>query len=159
MRENMRLFGMNMARRSSRRSLVAGTYLVLATLWALSWGPAPEHRTLSLAFLYAGLFVNFFVFGGYGKWGLIKPFNNCSQRGIGPNDEREIHRRDRMHFYCYRAILCLLILGGFGLFTADGQHPLVLRALFQGLVIFGFTMPQALLLWIEPDVEPAELEA
>ena len=98
MRDDMHLFGMDMAPRSRRRALVAVTYLVLGGLWPLTWGIAGHPREFGLVFMYAGLLVNFFVFGGYGRWGLIKPFNHCRGReGLCRNDERELHRRDRMH--------------------------------------------------------------
>jgi hydrogenase/urease accessory protein HupE len=154
----MRFLGMDMARQSNRRWLVAVTYVALlafgATLWTLG-GHRGEPIAFTLLLLVTSLFVNQIVFGGYGCWGLIRPFNTHGPLGSHTswhNDERDLRRRDRMHFYAYRIVVSLIVLGYF-LGRDPFQHPQVGNALLVGALIFGLTLPQALLLWIEPDME------
>jgi hypothetical protein len=158
MRDRMRFLGMDMARRSNRRWLVAVTYVALvafgAALWTLG-GNRGEAIAFTLLLLVTSLFVNQIVFGGYGCWGLIRPFNTNAPLGSHTsryNDERDLRRRDRMHFYAYRIVVSLIVLGYF-LGRDPFQHPQVGNALLVGALILGLTLPQALLLWIEPDME------
>lgn len=81
------------------------------------------------------------------------------------NDERELHQRDHAHFQAYRivsfllAIVALLIYMGrfgqryLGFLSNPFDLPLVvaLAALF-----ISRTLPQAILLWTEPDMEPEQ---
>jgi hypothetical protein len=158
MRDRMHLLGMDMARRSNRRWLVAVTYVALLALGAIVWtlgGNRGEARAFTLLLLVTSLFVNGIVFGGYGCWGLIRPFNTRTPLGLHTawhNDERDLRRRDRMHFYAYRIVVSLFLLGYF-LGRDLFQHPQVGNALLVSALVLGLTMPQALLLWIEPDME------
>jgi len=158
MRDRMRLLGMNMTRRSNRRWVVAVTYAALLALGAIVWtlsGNRGEARAFTLLLLVASLLVNGIIFGGYGCWGLIRPFNTNKPFGFGTpshNDERDLRRRDRMHFYAYRIVVSLFLLGYF-LGRDLFQHPQVGNALLVGALVLGLTLPQALLLWIEPDME------
>jgi hypothetical protein len=155
MRDRMSFLGMNMARRGNRRWLVAVTYLSLIALWAVIGTQG------GVVLLATSLFVNGIVFGGYGRWGLIKPFNTRTPFGSPTpwhNDERELHRRDRMHFYAYRIVVALMVLAYF-LGRYPFQHPEMSNTLMLGAVVLGLTLPQALLLWIEPDMEFEEPEA
>lgn len=158
MRDRMSLLGINMARRGNRRGLVAATYLSLVALWVLIgmlWGGHDGASAFTVVLLATCLLVNGIIFGGYGRWGLIKPFNTRTPFGSTTpwhNDERELRRRDRMHYYAYRVVVALLLLG-YALGRAPFQHPEMSRALIEGGVVLGLTLPQALLLWIEPDME------
>ena len=57
-----------------------------------------------------------------------------------------------MHFYAYRIVVSLVVLGYF-LGRDSFGHPQVGNALLVGALILGLTLPQALLLWIEPDMD------
>jgi hypothetical protein len=155
MRDRMRVFGMNMAPRANRRWLVAAIFLIFLVAWAFVW--VNPSRSGILLLLMATI-VNGVILGGYGRNGLIKPFATRTPFGAPTpwrNDEREIHRRDRMHFYAYRFVVILLILGYcFG--VSPFHHPQVGRALLLAGMVLGPTLPQALLLWSEPDMEFAE---
>jgi hypothetical protein len=154
----MRLFGMNMTRKSNRRWVVAVTYAALLAFGAIFWtldGNHGEALTLPYLLLVTSLFVNGVIFGGYGCWGLIRPFNTNKPLGFATpshNDERDLGRRDRMHFYAYRIVVSLVVLGYF-LGRDSFGHPQVGKALLLGALMLGLTLPQALLLWIEPDME------
>lgn len=164
MRDRMSFLGMKMARRTNRRWLVAVTYLSLIALWTIL-GTLMGDRGQALSFAYvllaASLVVNGIIFGGYGCWGLIKPFSARTPSGAPTprhNDERELRRRDRMHFYAYRVVVALMVLAFF-----VGRHPFrnpeIGNALILGVLVLGLTLPQALLLWIEPDMDFEESEA
>jgi hypothetical protein len=149
---------MKMTRKSNRRWVVAVTYAALLASGAILWTLDANHGealTLPYTLLVTSLFVNGVIFGGYGCWGLIRPFNTNKPLGFGTpshNDERDLRRRDRMHFYAYRIVVSLVVLGYF-LGRDSFGHPQVGNALLLGALILGLTLPQALLLWIEPDME------
>jgi hypothetical protein len=148
MRDRMSLLGIDMAPRANRRRLVAVTYLSLMAVFAIICAQGGDH---AIILILMATIINGVVLGGYGQGGLIKPFVTRS------NDEREIHRRDRMHFYAYRFVVALLLLG-YVLGGDPFNYPQLSRALFLGGVVIGLTLPQALLLWMEPDVEAEESE-
>ena len=163
MRDRMSLLGIDMARRGNRRWLVAFTYLGLLVLWALlraRGGNLGAQAAFTAVLLATSLFVNGIIFGGYGRWGLIRPFNTRTPFGSATpwhNDERDLRRRDRMHYYAYRAVVALLLLG-YALGRNPFEHPDLSSALLEGAVILGLTLPQALLLWMEPDMALEEAE-
>lgn len=158
MRDKMSFLGIDMGRRGNRRWLVAVTYLGLLFLWAAVRTQMPGHgdqSAFTAVLLATSLFVNGLIFGGYGRWGLINPFNTRTPFGSPArwrNDERDLRRRDRVHYYAYRVVVAVLLLG-YVLGSAPFQHPEMGRALIEGGVVLGLTLPQALLLWMEPDVE------
>jgi small-conductance mechanosensitive channel len=79
------------------------------------------------------------------------------------NDECELHQRDRAHYQAYQAIIYILAIfwllsgwwGNFLRFLA--WMPLSANELLYGLalaaMVTAFTLPQAILLWTEPDME------
>jgi hypothetical protein len=95
------------------------------------------------------------------RWGLrpAPDFNPEENR----SDERELHQRDRAHFLAYRALLVglslLWLVAIWGLLT---PRRLNWGPMSASLMIFGavmvlltvaLTLPQAILLWTEPDME------
>jgi hypothetical protein len=138
--------------------VVAVTYAALLASGAIFWtlgGNSGGALRFPYLLLATSLFVNGIIFGGYGCWGLIRPFNTNKPFGFGTpshNDERDLRRRDRMHFYAYRIVVSLVVLGYF-LGRDSFGHPQVGNALLLCALILGLTLPQALLLWIEPDME------
>jgi hypothetical protein len=138
--------------------VVAVTYAALLASGVILWtmdGNRVGALTFPFLLLVTSLFVNGVIFGGYGCWGLIRPFNANKPLGFGTpshNDERDLRRRDRMHFYAYRIVVSLVVLGYF-LGRDSFGHPQVGHAVMVVAVILGLTLPQALLLWIEPDME------
>ena len=151
MRDRMSLLGMNMAPRANRRWLVAVTYLSLVAVFAVICAQGGNH---AIILILLATILNGLVLGGYGRGGLIKPFVTRTPTPWR-NDERELHRRDRMHFYAYRFVVALLLLG-YVLGGDPFHYPQMSRALILGGVTLGLTLPQALLLWLEPDVELEE---
>lgn len=151
MRDRMTLLGMDMARRAHRRWLVATIYLGLVVVWVLDSTSGEQHGVLLLVL---ATILNWLVLGGYGRNGLIKPFATCAPSGAPAswhNDERELARRDRMHFQVYRYVIALLMLG-YAL-RYPPFHAELGRSIVLGGLVLALTLPQALLLWTEPDVE------
>jgi hypothetical protein len=148
---------MEMARRTNRRSLVAATYLGLALVCVVTWAAwAAEAPALTLV-LTSCFVVNVIIFGGYARGGLIKPFATHTPLGAPTpwhQDERELGRRDRMHFYAYRIVVVLAVLA-LALGRRPFEHAQSSQLLMITTVVLGLTLPQALLLWSEPDVEAA----
>ena len=81
------------------------------------------------------------------------------------NDERELTQRDRAHYTAYQILAAFLLVPMFvaSLRTSSGRDLLDRLAIppaefcygltMIGVVLF-FTLPQAILLWTEPDMEP-----
>jgi peptidoglycan/LPS O-acetylase OafA/YrhL len=122
-----RLFGIPMQRRATRRKLVILTYAVLALLCATTL-VLVQHDSYTFSYaLYAAVAVGIFVFGGQGRYGLIKAFTNkppmpetpivdlvrlhLEPMSVGThdtsawkNDERELARRDAAHYLAYQPL-------------------------------------------------------
>ncbi len=146
--------------RARRRWFVALVYVVLAvfllTIFFLNTEEAAGAWTrVGCGILFVGLFIVFTWIAG-----------DMRRRG----DEREMRRRDRAHFMAYRAfayllagyVLIALFAGYFGgpnlIMTLA---PLALRGFLMQLpnvlvmatVLLYGTLPQAILLWTEPDMD------
>ena len=145
--------------RGRRRWFVALVYAVLAVFdLAMCYLTAKEtvgawfiSGILTLLILFVGLMIIFSWIAG-----------DMRARG----DEREIHRRDHAHYLAYHflgwALFGALFAGNFrGLISIAPLLPLALRALLLQLPYFLLlatfflyaTLPQAVLLWTEPDME------
>jgi hypothetical protein len=128
-----KILGFSMETRTARRRFVVVVYAVLAILLAAGW--FLDHLSTTGSYVYfAAFFISYFGLGGYGPYGLIKPFNNKGPRNrpiptsltelrlasMGAldfgdsadyrNDERELQLRDRVHYRAYQAIFVLLAL-------------------------------------------------
>ena len=128
------------------------------------------------------MLVNRWFLGGHYFGGLIKLFNNRLPDPPSPlmvafrryrqvpkdsdylNDERELHQRDWAHYKAYQVIF--IMLGVLLLLASDvrvkAARPLSWLPLSADELLFGFvlaailiafTLPQAILLWTEPDME------
>ena len=153
MRERMSLFGIDMAPRANRRWLVAITYLTFMIATVFAWRQDSGSAVALLIML--GTIVNGLILGGYGRRGLIKPFVTRLPFGSPTpwhNDERDVRQRDRVHFHAYRFVVALLLLGA-ALGGAPFQRPEWSRALLLVGVVLGLTLPQAILLWMDADME------
>jgi hypothetical protein len=81
-------------------------------------------------------------------------------------DEREMHRRDHAHFRAYYVLAYCLVAALFASFFAEPNSitlllPVALRTfliklpqvLLMATIFIYITLPQAILLWTEPDME------
>jgi len=83
------------------------------------------------------------------------------------NDERELNRRDRAHYRAYRMLGLLIMLAFLLEFLNDRRFPMLesvgismsasqraIYAILQMGYNLAITLPSAILLWTEPDLEP-----
>jgi hypothetical protein len=183
------LFGHDMTKQASRRRLVAVTYAAFAVLLVAGWF-LDRLNTSGIYVYFAAMFVNMRILGGYGTGGLIKPFTGKGPRNqpmpsnlvelelratgnlAGDasaeyrNDERELARRDRVHYQAYQGVVC--VLGILWLIAMWEEHPprfvrpeilpVLLYAIVLPAIVVAVTLPQAIILWTEPDMiaEPEE---
>ncbi len=179
------VFGLNMASQTARRRLVVAAYTVLVLLILAGW-LLDRLRTTGIYIYFAAWLISYFVLGGYGPSGLIKPFNGRAPRArpvpsslvelqlratgvlenLNPeeyhNDERELERRDRVHYQAYQGMCVLLaliwVLAMWELhpphLLPTGLVPILLNLVALPSVLLAVTLPQAILLWTDPDLEP-----
>jgi hypothetical protein len=85
-----------------------------------------------------------------------------SDESTWKNDERELSRRDRAHYEAYKVIgLCpvlMLLLAAFALkpkhpFLSDTTWLLMIFGLAEVMTVLMVTLPAAIILWTEPDIE------
>src|SRR5512135_837508 len=142
--------------RARRRRFVTLVYCVLAVF--LLAGLFLSHKNPIGAWITAGCGIVYIALWIIFSWLAGDP-------GTG-GDEREVHRRDHAHFRAYR-IFSFFLLGGAIAFSFRGPNPIALllptalRGYFtQSPYLSPFappliytTLPAAILLWTEPDME------
>ena len=147
----------SVATQSRRRVLVVMMYSMAAALLIMWTGGLMQFTPCFVAL--SGWFILFrLIFGGAPDGGLAEPFER--------NDERETVRRDHAHYVAYRflatILVAALICAWFN--TPNPVTPAVnpairffLQHLPYGVLLGGgilyFTLPQAILLWTEADME------
>lgn len=179
--ETRTTWGWSVTRRSTRRWIVAGYWLMTA-FWAIAilMHSIRHHGSFAnLSLVYVLLWLPAFL-GGVRSGGAVKPFRkvyfpmedlrrngmvSLFERGVQRTssddlDEREMRLRDRVHFVSYTVTrwLALVLFGLYALISA--QHPEWLQItgpifLFV-LVMVMWGLPQSIILWNEPDVVEAE---
>jgi hypothetical protein len=184
------VLGFNMQGQQSRRRLVIAVYALLAAAMVAGWFLDRFRATGSIYVYFVALFINWKIFGGYGTAGLVKPFTGKGPRNqpmpsdlvelalystgslpstLAPeyrNDEREVARRDRVHYQAYQVIAILLcpiwFIAHWELhprrFVPAGLLPILLYCIALPAILLAVTLPQAIILWTEPD-SIAELDA
>jgi hypothetical protein len=181
MKDELAMAGLHLDMRSRfrRRILVVLIYAGLAALFTGSW--YADRWGLSAAFaLVAGLLASRSLLGGFDYHGLVRPFNPAmAWRHSWPvpkgvelechNDERDIRFRDRAHYYSHRVLSFLFLIVWVLAFERrffPNPHGLIgFVSAHYDILIYGFllitiilsqTLPQALIVWHEPDIEPEE---
>lgn len=167
----------------SRRILVVAYYLVFAAFGTLLvWfrGPAKYDRLLPMTFYWATM-LGGLTFSGpvrvFSQW--QRRFKDGSAWGIDANrphpylkgrplididrlerlDEHDLAVRDRAHYLAYSALrwpaILAALFGGIYLFDAKPEqlaHVLLIASVPVAALFF--SLPQAIILWTEPDLEP-----
>lgn len=142
-----------------RRWFVALVYSVMAVF--LLAGLFLSHKNVNGAWITAGCDILFIALWMIFSWIAGDP--------RARDDEREVHRRDHAHFMAYR-IFSFFLLGGVIAFSFRGPNPiaqlfpLALMGFFTQLpyvlllaaALLYITLPQAILLWTEPDMDPGQ---
>ncbi len=149
---------LNMATRARRRWLVAMVYGWLA-LFFVAWFYFYAISDYGNAQIVASLCLILVMVPLIAFWGIT---GDMLARG----DEREMHQRDHAHFMAYRFLGSVTVAALFAAFQL-GPHPIIpapgplLRAILYQLpsallmaaLFLYISLPQAILLWTEPDVE------
>jgi hypothetical protein len=150
----------NIASRTRRRWLVALIYAAI-TLLAFAWSFFFFRRStpiLGSLIIIAIVFVINSLGGRNEKGGLLPPFEIA--------DERELHRRDHAHYLAYRfwdlSLLPALLAAALKslllpVISSPALRSLLIQLPYGLLVAAGvlyYTLPQAILLCSEPDMEP-----
>ncbi len=151
MNTQISMFGkrISFASRDRRRGIVVGLYTALAASIA-GWWVFP--RVLGVAAILALL-------------ATLLAMTAVAGTGAEEGDERQVHRRDHVFFIAHSRLSWLLIVV---LMTASFRSPIASElagpalgalleqvawvALFAFVALYG-TLPQAILLWTEPDIE------
>ena len=161
---NRRILGISLNSRRNRRWLVVLIYVFLGILFIVG---SLEHVGIFMEFwffIYPALIINTLIFGNFIFWkkrygGLLKPFTPDPER---PNDERELAARDSAHYRAYKAltffiflmvILCIELPAGYRKGLSPTELLFFVRMSGYGLYSIAITLPQAILLWREPDIE------
>lgn len=178
----------DMAPQAHRRTLVVFIYATLTALMAAlfladRWRTTGYYLVIA-TFLVNRLFLGGYNFGGLIKPFSGKPpqrseappFLLLALRVYRPgraeneyrSDERELQQRDRAHYQAYQALAVVLavlwLLAGWRTFNPKllAWVPVSADLLIYGVVlaaiVVALTLPQAILLWTEPDME-SEAEA
>jgi hypothetical protein len=153
MNAEITLFGkhISMASRARRRALVVFLYVAFAA-WIVGFVCGLRYSFFVLCFLYT---IALFLFAGY------------AGTGAEGGDEREVHRRDHAYFVAHKQMGWLLIaaLFAFSLQGLNNSIPQLFPSAYRGilealpfgvlmaLITVNATLPAAILLWTEPDME------
>jgi hypothetical protein len=179
MKTHINLFGkpIDMTSQARRRRFIVLFYAAFVALEVLAWLWSPsggEGTTVMLVFT----FLLGPLLGGYLNHsqnvrpedrGLVKPFagNELLRRGWFKvrdpkdfrNDERDLMRRDRAHYRAY-SVLAGIITVALILSDPPVYHAIpavteqrVVFALLQAGYLQAFTLPAAIIIWTEPDLE------
>lgn len=179
----------DMAPRAHRRALVvliyAGLTLLMAGLYLADGWRTSGYYLVFATILVNRLFLGGYDFGGLIK----PFNGKAPRRSSAPsylllalriyrpepseseyrNDEREVARRGQAHYQSYGVVVVMLtlvwLLAGWSAFKPQmlgwfpGSPQVLIYALVLGGLVLMFTLPQAILLWTEPDMEAEDLES
>jgi hypothetical protein len=158
---NRRIFGVSLNSRRNRRWVAVLLYVPLGVpfvLISLKHGGFWESEQEFWFLFFPVLVVDALIFGNFLFWGkrrggLLKPFAQDPER---PNDERELSARDAAHYRALRALRLLILVPVFlPAFVArqPTERLFVMRMSIWGLWVIAMSLPQAVLLWTEPDID------
>jgi hypothetical protein len=168
MKTEIQLLGqqIDIASRTRRRWLVvliyAGFAALIAAWFALYSSPTAAMRSITgLAIFFAIQFMGRFLGGRTYRDGIVPPAES--------GDEREQHRRDHAYYLAYKwwdlTFIPVVLSVGLKINVDYSTWQPALRIFFDRLPwglavaagILYFTLPQAILLWTEPDMEEEQV--
>jgi hypothetical protein len=169
--------GFSMVRRSNRRLLVGTSYATLMVLMAtlilfLPSGRQINANAMSMCFVLAYVVVGRAIFGRLVKDTVLPEVRGgeMTSLGLSPRrrrgedepDEREVAVRNAAYFVAYRALavysFALWFASPFFFSLTASTAVRVLQLVTMPLLAMALTLPQAVVLWTEPDV-PEEARA
>ncbi len=157
------IFGISMVSRERRRWLVFLCYAALSLLILLSYAAssASARFILVLFAVFAGTFIQFVIFYRLakdtvllGQEAILGLSLNTLFHKSGP-DERQVAVRNAAYYRAYRVVAAYLLLimpVTSGWVTGEAALNEVLLGLTALLFILVYTLPQAIILWTEPDI-------
>jgi hypothetical protein len=154
------IFGISMVSRERRRWLVVLCYAALLLLILLSFAASPDSAGFILVFfaVLAGIYILVILHtlakdtvlpGQEGILGLNTLFHKS-----GP-DERQVAVRNAAYYRAYRVVAAYLLIMGptFGWVAGEAAWYKVLLELHAlSFFVLVLTLPQAIILWTEPDI-------
>jgi len=163
------ILGFSMAPRKNRRLLVATTYVTLMVLMATIILLLPSGRQMDAIYMCIILAYNMVsrvIFGSLVKATVLPEMHGgeLTSLGLEPRrrrsedepDERDIAIRNSAYFEAYRAlaVYSIAIWVASPLFFTLNASTAVrgLQLLIMPLLAMALTLPQAVVLWTEPDV-------
>jgi hypothetical protein len=164
------ILGMSMAPQKNRRLLVVATYLILAAcVAAILVAPPLVGRMRLMWLLFLPLAYNVVSYEVFGKLirpiALPQPRREMTSLGLTPRrrdqdepDERELVVRNAAHYHAFRAaaVYGLVLWWSMPLLWhwdfRGATVVLIVLLLAMPLLTILFTLPQAIILWTEPDV-------
>lgn len=161
-----RFLGVSMALQKSRRLLVIATYAVPLTCFACSFMRPWAYETGALAGLLGVFLIPLVLFvfnrvvnptlSGHRQGGTTRLGPTSERHSSGELDERELAIRNAAHYQAFRVMelySLLLVVSFFYLRPLNGPVANQLAALFVLLLLLMlWTLPQAIILWTEPDM-------
>jgi hypothetical protein len=160
MKTDVTLLGQHVSIASRRRRRLLVTLLYAAAALVIAASLLLVKPAWPLIVLCAFAFMARFLGGRNEEGGILPP--------VDRGDERESHRRDHAYFLAYWwwdiTLLPAILSSGFRINGIPAAWNPELRALLYQLPvallvasgILYYTLPQAILLWTEPDMEAAE---
>ncbi len=160
--------GFSMVSRYHRRLLVATTYSTLLALMAGIVTVVPSRRSPDVVWMCVILAYNVVsrvIFGRLVKDTVLPDLHGgrLTSLGLTPGrrrenepDEREIAVRNAAHFQAYRALamysIALWLVSPLFFLLESSTAVRVLQLLTMPLMAIALTLPQAVVLWTEPDI-------
>lgn len=158
------IFGISMATRKRRRWLVFFCHAVLWTLILLVFSSiaGSSRYILTIAMTFVGSSIQFVIFYKLAGDTVVPVQKSAQPRSLGlvrnlPSeipklDERQVAVRNAAYHKAYRIVAAYLLLIPI-IFLISTDSPKMFLAIYT-LTVYGvvYTLPQAIILWTEPDL-------
>jgi hypothetical protein len=157
------IFGISMVSRERRRWLVVLCYaaLSLLILFGCAASSGSARFILVLFAVLVGTSIQFVIFYRLakdavlpGQEAIFAPSLNTLFHKSGP-DERQVAVRNAAYYRAYRVVAVYLVIMPVGSWRVTGNAGLnenLLELVWLSFIVLVFTLPQAIILWTEPDI-------
>jgi len=147
------IFGISMVSRERRRWLVVLCYAAFSLLILLGFAASSDSTRFILVLfaVFAGTCIRFAIFYRLAK-DVVLPWQEATSLNTlwhksGP-DERQVAVRNAAYYRAYRVVAAYLFL----IMSAASAGEAALMGLTALLFVLVLTLPQAIILWTEPDI-------
>ena len=157
------IFGISMVSRERRRWLVVLCYAAFSLLILLGFAPSSDSARFILVLfaVLAGTCIQFVIFNKLakdsvlpGQEAILGQSLNTLFHKSGP-DERQVAVRNAAYYRAYRVVAVYLVIMPVGSWRVTGNAGLnenLLELVWLSFIVLVFTLPQAIILWTEPDI-------